>query len=165
MFLSIGSWQETLYTQLGQKVLKDVNSISRLKPSWESRLALNAAGRTEEAIGWVEKTPRLSPLWPGFRSFALGQVYHSMGRFDEAIAALKKALTDNDGTFSRLACHGFLAASYSALGREEEARAEAAEVLKINPRFSLEVGRQRWPYKDPADLERFIDHLRKAGLK
>ncbi len=66
---------------------------------------------------------------------------------------------------SRLLYHLHLAAAHSALGREEEAWAEAADVLKINPQFSLEGVRQRWPYKDPADLERFIDHLRKAGLE
>ena len=64
-----------------------------------------------------------------------------------------------------LPAHQFLAAIYSELGREEEARAEAAEVLRISPNFSLEVLRQRLPYKDPADLERFLDGLRKAGLK
>jgi adenylate cyclase len=58
-----------------------------------------------------------------------------------------------------------LAASYSELGREEEARAEIAEVVKMNPQFSLEGMRQRWPYKDPADLERYLAALRKAGLK
>jgi hypothetical protein len=31
-----------------------------------------------------------------------------------------------------------LAGIYIMMGREEEARAEAAEVLKINPKFSLE---------------------------
>jgi adenylate cyclase len=54
---------------------------------------------------------------------------------------------------------------YSELGKEMEARAEAAEVLRINPKFSLEVHKQRVPIKDPVVLERHIAALRKAGLK
>ena len=46
-----------------------------------------------------------------------------------------------------------------------EARAETAEVLRLNPKFSLEVHKQRMPIKDPVVLERHIAALRKAGLK
>jgi adenylate cyclase len=81
---------------------------------------------------------------------------------EEAIAAYKKALTHNSNYSP---AHQFLAAIYSELGREEEARAEVAEILRISPNFSLEVLRQRLPYKDPADLERFLDGLHKAGLQ
>jgi hypothetical protein len=38
-------------------------------------------------------------------------------------------------------------------------------VLRINPKFSLEVHKQRVPIKDPAMLERHIAALRKAGLE
>jgi adenylate cyclase len=85
-----------------------------------------------------------------------------MGRYEEAIAAFKRALTRRNPI---LPAHQFLATIYSRLGREEEARAEVAEILRISPNFSLEVLRQRLPYKDPAVLERFLDGLRKAGLK
>ena len=64
-----------------------------------------------------------------------------------------------------LGAHLTLAAVYSELGREVEARAEGAEVLRINPQFSLEVHRQREPIKDPVVLERHLAALRKAGLK
>ena len=40
-----------------------------------------------------------------------------------------------------------------------------SEVLRINPNFSLEVFRQIWPVKDPAEVERMIVALRKAGLE
>lgn len=50
-------------------------------------------------------------------------------------------------------------------GREEEARAEGAEVLRISPNFSLEAWRQILPYKDQAEVEHYLDGLRKAGLK
>ena len=42
---------------------------------------------------------------------------------------------------------------------------EAADVLRLNPNFSLAVHKQRMPIKDPAVLERHIAALRKAGLK
>jgi hypothetical protein len=38
-------------------------------------------------------------------------------------------------------------------------------VLRLNPKFSLEVHKQRALIKDPAVLERHIAALRKAGLK
>jgi hypothetical protein len=76
---------------------------------------------------------------------------------------------DSDRTLTRnpdlLPAHQGLAVIYSELGREEEARAEAAEVLKISPKYSLEVLRQQSPYKDQAVLERELAALRKAGLK
>jgi adenylate cyclase len=123
---------------------------------------LDFAGRPEEAIGLVEKAMRLNPHYPPSYLFVLGTAYRLMGRYEEAIAAYKKALTHNSNYSP---AHQFLAAIYSELGREEEARAEVAEVLRISPNFSLEVLRQRLPYKDPADLERLLDGLRKAGLK
>ena len=66
-----------------------------------------------------------------------------------------------------LGAHLTLAAVYSELGREAEARAEAAEFLRLiaNPNFSLEVWGQRLPYKDPAMVERDLAALRKAGLQ
>jgi len=64
-----------------------------------------------------------------------------------------------------LPVHLTLAAVYSELGQDVEAQKEAAEVLRLNPKFSLEVYKQREPIKDPAVLERHIAALRKAGLK
>jgi adenylate cyclase len=58
-----------------------------------------------------------------------------------------------------------LAICYAELGRLEEAQTEMAEVLRLTPNASLEVVRQSLPFKDPADIERMLDGLRKAGLK
>jgi adenylate cyclase len=123
---------------------------------------LALTGRPEEAIGEIEKAIRLNPHSPAIYLYILGRDYHWTGRYEEALATLKKSLTrDPDFQFTHLQ----LAAIYSELGREDEARAEAAEVLRINPNFSLEFLRQNAPLKDPAVLERDIASLRKAGLK
>ena len=84
------------------------------------------------------------------------------GRYEEAIAALQRAISRNPDF---LAPHLHLAVIYSELGREEEARAEAAEILRISPNFSLEGMRQRLAFKDPAEGERYLTALRKAELK
>jgi hypothetical protein len=62
--------------------------------------------------------------------------------------------------------HLWMAAFYSKAGRDKEARIEAAEVLRIHPKFSLEKFVKSVTYKNQEDVERIISApLRKAGLK
>jgi tetratricopeptide (TPR) repeat protein len=123
---------------------------------------LTFAGRPEEASGVLEKALRLNPTFPAFLLADLGLAYQLTGRYEEALAALKKALPLNRNL---LPTHEILAVTYGELGREEEARAELAEVLRLSPSTSLEVLRQRLPFKDPAVLERWLAALGKVGLK
>jgi tetratricopeptide (TPR) repeat protein len=60
--------------------------------------------------------------------------------------------------------HAALAGVYIEMGREEEARAAAAEVLRINPKFSLEWYGKRVLLKDRTIVNAYIEALRKAGL-
>lgn len=123
---------------------------------------LNFAGKPQEAIRLVEKAMRLNPRHPAYYVHTLGIAYTETGRYEEAIAAFKSVLTRNPDD---LLAHIFLTALYSGGGSEERARAEAAEVLRLNPQFSVEVWRQTLPVKDQAVLKDFLDLLRKAGLK
>jgi adenylate cyclase len=84
------------------------------------------------------------------------------GRFEEAVSAFKKALQRAP---NNLTVHIGLGATYSLMGREKEARAEAEEILRINPRFSLDYFKMISPYKDPLEIDKIADALRKAGLK
>src|SRR5262249_36972153 len=121
---------------------------------------LSRVGRSEEALQMVEQALRRNPAGDAYRS--IGAAYSLAGKPEEAIAPLKQYLSRYP---NNLGAHLTLAAVYSKLGREAEARAEAAEVLRINPNFSLEVAKQRAFIKDSAVLERIIAALRKAGLK
>jgi hypothetical protein len=51
------------------------------------------------------------------------------------------------------------------MGREKEARAEAAEVLRINPKFSVDSHAMMLSFKDQSKNDRVVAALRKAGLK
>jgi tetratricopeptide (TPR) repeat protein len=123
---------------------------------------LSFAGRPEEGIGMVEKAMRLDPYFADFSAITLGVAYALMERYEKAIAPLKRVLSHYP---DHLATHLVLAIAHSQLGREEEARAEAAEALRLNPHFSLEMLRQSAPSKDRALVERHIEALRRTGLK
>jgi Flp pilus assembly protein TadD len=61
--------------------------------------------------------------------------------------------------------HVWLAANLAQLGRLDEAHAEAAEVLRIDPNYTIDgTQRQMALFKRPEDAEHLFDGLRKAGL-
>lgn len=123
---------------------------------------LTLGEQPEEGIGLIEKAMRLNPRYPAVYLVWLANGYYPTGRREEAIAALKRAVSLNPNL---LGAHLSLASIYSELGQAAAAQAEVAEVLRINPKFSLEVHKQRAPIKDPTMLERHLAALRKAGLK
>jgi len=150
-----------------KKAIAELKKAIALSPNDAELLAglgyiLNYAGKPEEAIGLVKKAMRLNPMYPAYYLWELGHAYFIIGRYEEAIETLKRVL-DRNSDF--LPAHLLLAASYSEIGREEEARAEVAEIERLNPQASLEALRSRLSYKDQAVSERLFNSLRKAGLK
>ncbi|MBC8176252.1 MAG: tetratricopeptide repeat protein [Deltaproteobacteria bacterium] len=129
------------------------------KLSW----VLIFGGRHEEALSMAKKATTLKPApKPSFYEI-LGFSYLVMGQYGEAIAAFRKAI---DLWPDFVSSHIGLTASISLAGRMEEARAQAAEVLRINPKTTLEgIGKYGWYNFQKADKQRFINALRKAGLK
>ena len=123
---------------------------------------LNHTGQPEKAIGLVKKAMRLNPEYSGWYDLTLGWSYALLDRYEEAMAALQSLLKRDP---AHLFAHLQLAAIYSASGRETEARAAAADVLRIDPEFTLERVRQHLPFQDPAAIERYLAILRQAGLK
>jgi adenylate cyclase len=124
--------------------------------------ALMHACRFSEAIQYQEEAIRLDPFAPSSYIHALSASYRFVGRYEEALGLLKKAhKLEPNNLFTHL---GF-AQIYGTLGRAEEARAAAAEVLRLNPNFSLERYAKTIPLKDQSAVDFIIGGLRKAGLK
>ena len=125
-------------------------------------IALYFACRFNEAIPFFEESIRLDPYPPSTSFRTLAGAYGAVGRHEEALKFLEKSLQMNpDDIFAHLS----LAALLVELDKGEEARAEAREVLRLHPKFSLEYFAKTLTFKDQAFVDRRIDLLRKAGLK
>ena len=121
------------------------------------------ASRYPEAIAAFQKVLPLNPVKPPSMCLNnLATSYWMIGKYEEAIRFYKRLLQDQP---DHLPGNIGLTATYSVMGRMEEARTQAVEVLRINPNFSLDRWAKTQRFRNHADGDRRIDALRKAGLK
>ena len=124
------------------------------------------AGRFEESITLMKNAMRLNPHYPAWYIANLAVSYFMEERYEEAIEAGERVLERaQKGEYPLLYAHLGLSAAYMELSRNEEAKVHATEILRINPKFSLESYAKTQPYKNKDDLDRYVAALRKAGLK
>jgi adenylate cyclase len=126
-------------------------------------VALSFGGEPDRSITAIEDAKRLSP-----RDYLM-VVWHTVDawshlhaeRFADAIACAKQAIEFNPAFPDS---HGILAAAAAHLGQTVEAQAELAEFIRLLPGLTLSDPRLIRPFRRPADRERFLAGLRKAGL-
>jgi adenylate cyclase len=124
---------------------------------------LNYAGRPEEAIAHNDKAFRLNPTGaPTYYYSGASFSYFLTGRYEDSIKVCKEALKRWP---NNALAHARLAIAYMALGREEEARNAAQELLRIDPKFSAQKFAQMQPAKDPTAAAQALELMNKAGLK
>ena len=124
-------------------------------------LALMYAGRAAEALEPIAMAMRLDPLYPAMLLHFLAQANFSLGKYEIAAQQCVDRIARNPGTdASRM----LLASCYGHLGRVEDARTAWAELLKVNPDFTLMQRARVLPYKDAGDFQRIAEGLAKAGL-
>ncbi|MBV8053632.1 MAG: tetratricopeptide repeat protein [Deltaproteobacteria bacterium] len=112
---------------------------------------------------------RLDPAGHDFHAGVVGNSYILMGRYQEAIPYIQRSV---GALPNALWAHLDLAIAYIEIGRDSDAHAEAAEVMRISPTYvlpALEKGSySAVPFlagKDKLLQRRFDADLRKAGLK
>jgi len=129
--------------------------------AWEERgWAYLVAGQFEEAIRSFERRIRLSPFDPLlFATFAgMGVAFIGLRRFDKAVSAARKAVSQNPLFAFAYSC---LASALAHLGREAEAREAVAALLEHDPDFRIS---ERIVRGDAVGLQLYVEGLRKAGL-
>ena len=123
---------------------------------------LTWSGRYEDAIPYYRKAFRLSPRPLPIWLFSMAGGYIALCRYEEAIKILQAiAEKQPDQIFARTA----LVSAYMFAGMEDKAKKEAAEVLRIDPGFSVDRMFDNLPFRDQSEMNRRKETLRKAGLR
>jgi adenylate cyclase len=125
-------------------------------------LTYRYVGRWEDAIEEYKKATRLNPIPPTWYLYGFGLAYAMTGQYEEGIRVCKKAIQQAPNSPYP---HLHMTMIYGLAGLEEEARAQAEELLRINPKFSLEHWGKRLTYKNQSDKEQIINALLMAGMK
>jgi tetratricopeptide (TPR) repeat protein len=109
----------------------------------------------------MKKAMRVCPLYrPGFLR-SLGLAYRLSGNLEAAVSAYKESLR-RDSEY--LSGHVNLTSTLGELGREEEAKKAAREIYRLEPKFSIKAYMEGLSYRNPSDLARIEEGLKKAGL-
>jgi TolB-like protein/class 3 adenylate cyclase/Flp pilus assembly protein TadD len=161
---TLGYW--LMMARQHDKGIAEAERAIALEPSSADVVHVYAAiltftGRREEAIPLFEEALRLNPKPPNSYLRHYGVALRDSGQYEEAISQAQKAIGKEPND---LIAYIVLCSTYSLAGREEEARAAAKELLRINPKFSVARMQKVSPHRDRAVAKRFCDGLRKAGL-
>jgi TolB-like protein len=119
---------------------------------------MTRVGRTQEALQILDMVALRDPVLPPWYWEVRSLPLLVDKRYEEMIQTMNRMSPQ------QYYDHACLAAAYAYLGREKEAHAEAAEVLRLHPDFSIAVYAKQEPFKNPADLDHLLEGMRKAGL-
>jgi adenylate cyclase len=169
----VASWM-LVHEPLHEEAIAEAERAIALNPNDVDNLfamarALIFGGRPAEGTGYVKKAMRLDPHYPAQYLSFLGLAQFCMEQLEEAAITLERAHKRNP----ELEAYPIVA-TYAHLGREEEAAdmlakywittwEERKDTLRgISPtvRWVLTY----YPFKNQADMDRFVDGLRKAGV-
>ena len=115
-------------------------------------------GRADESIRRIEKAMRLNPLYPDWYLIALGLAHFFTANYQTIIDLVHKARQANPGLLR------LRAAAHIMLDQQDQADVARAEVMRLEPWFTIAILRKGLPFKDPELGKPFFAALRKAGL-
>lgn len=115
-------------------------------------------GKPDEGVEWVKKVLKLDPFHPENYYANLVIVLHAAHRHEEAVQVFKRV------PHPKAAHHAYLASCHAHLGQNDLANEHANKVLELEPDFTISRYSTTLRYKRPADLDYYMDGLRKAGL-
>jgi adenylate cyclase len=119
-------------------------------------------GEPVRAIEVAKAQMRHDPFHPHFAPLITGQAYYLLKQYHDAKHWLREAIGRAP---NHQYGHAWLAATYAQLGQLEDAHAEAAEVLRVNAKYTIGGTQKRVSIlKRAEDIEHMVIGLRRAGL-
>lgn len=115
--------------------------------------------RAEEGLLRVREAMRLNPYHPNWYWNIEGRCLHTLGRYEEAIAAFDRVDTP------QFWGEAYLAACHAMCGRPQRAADHRARLRAMRPDFRLNDFRSWLPYRSETSLERFLETFRRAEIE
>jgi adenylate cyclase len=148
-----------------EAMLEATNAVT-YRPSCPAAYSIKASVLTyldqaNEAVQFARYAMRLTPVHPPMYPAVLASAYYGCNRFEEAAAAARDSVELESVDLSPSL---YLAASYAAMGRTDEAQRTAGEVQQKDPDFTLARFAQTQPYRNSKTLDLLIRRLNSAGL-
>ena len=172
--IQLGPDQPIAHAQLGrvltfegrhEQAIAEFEKAVALNPNftdWWFGMALLRAGEPTRAITVIEMHMRYDPFCSPWALGQLGLAHYMLKECSKALPPLRELTLRLPNMRQG---HVFLAANLAQLGQLDEAHAEAAEILRIDPKYTIDgTQRQLALFKRTEDVEHFLDGLRKAGL-
>lgn len=125
-------------------------------------LSTTLAGDPERGIEFMGRAMDLNPRYGSRYSGVLGICYYHANRLEEAMSAFEDSLARNP---ARIPPYLYKTAIFMQTGREDDAQWQVAEVLTIDPDFTLRNFDRILPFGNTAKKEEFVALLRKAGFE
>jgi len=157
-----------LFSRNFDEATRQLETAIRLNPNHANAHGILAAahgvaGEYAAARASGDLAIALSPLDPS-KAFWLGGVgigAYVAGEYEDCLSVCKRVLADHPGYASSMRQE---AAALAMLGRKEEASASLMRLLDRMPGLTVGQVRHMVPIRYPADQERWLEGLRRAGL-
>jgi adenylate cyclase len=124
----------------------------------DSGHCISSYGDPQRGIERLQQAMRLNPYYPDWYLWILGEIHFDLGNYQDAVKTLSQMHDKSDA-------YRLLAASHALLGDVDQARHYADQVLVLQPEFTLAHWRNVPPDRNPETRERYLEGLKKAGLK
>ena len=120
-------------------------------------------GQPDEAIEWIARGMRLSPLGPDVHRMEVGAAMAHLlaGRIEDAVSWAERASTQRSDHALPIS---IFAAIYARADRRKEARLAIQQLRQLDPELRLSHLYEWLPFQRRQDLANFADALREAGL-